>query len=57
MKFKLKKYSPNMYPIKEKIENYMANKTNHLFYNKKLGLWVGRTQKTIIVDLKVTLKD
>ena len=53
MKFKLKKGSPNTYPIKEKIDNYMGRKTEGIYYNKKLGCCVGRTQKTIIGELKV----
>jgi len=56
MKFKLKKNSPNMFPIKAKIDEYMAKKTNHLFYNKKLKCYTGRTQKTIIIELKVTFE-
>jgi len=57
MKFKLKKGSPNMFPLKQKIEEYMAEKTQNLYYNKRLRHYVGDSQKTVIVELKVTFED
>lgn len=56
-KYILKKNSQSIFPLIEQCEHYIRGKAETIFYSKEKKCYVEDTQKTIVLEIKIKLRD